>query len=455
MSSFSGLNIALSGLRAQQAAMNITAHNIANADTPGYHRQEVSLAPGIPVSGGISTVGSNTPQIGTGVLIDGITRLQSDYVDGQLRTANQSLGSWSFKNDTLKQVESVLGEPGDLGLSSFIDRFWNAWGDLANSPSSSSRQAVVEEGKSLANKIQSLYSDLSSVRQETDKDVRDSVSQINTIATEIGHLNEQIRQTSVDSASDLLDRRDLLLDNLSKLVNINVDGVQGSELIVNINGKPLVQGTEVTKIVTTPGPTGFSQPTWEDDDSPVGITGGQIAGQIEFRDVNLSGYIDSLNQVASILASRVNELHSTGVTPSGDPAGNFFLEDADASNISVVATSDSVVNSTSIGNDNRLANDIWAIQDEKLLDNMTIGDAYNTIVTRIGSDSREAQSRSDIYQSSVNQLNSQKDSVSGVSIDEEMSNLVKFQQAYNASARVFSVVDEMISLVINNLGAGR
>ena len=450
MPTFQTLSIAMSGLRAQQQAMDITAHNIANASTPGYHRQQVVLQTG----------GSRSMQIPTGVMVDTIRRMQSDYVDRQVRTAHDWLGDWEYKKETLQQVEAVLSEPGELGLSTYLNRFWNAWEELSASPESQpARMAVVESGVALSDRFHALSQSLRDIQLGADQGIVDNTAKINQLAREVSVLNEQISRAAAGGypPNDLLDQRDVLLDELSTLAGIQISGASEGELMICLSGKTLVQGVHVNEISVQTGPGGWSQLVWAEDGSPVEITGGQVAGQLQIRDETIAGYIQSLDQIAQTVADRVNALHSTGKTADGSPAGNFFLTGATASTIQVesglIANPSGVATSaTDNPGDNQLALAIAAIQGEALIDNQTIGTAYSGLVGAIGSHSREAISRCDAYTLSFDQLNAQRESVSGVSLDEEMLDMVKFQQAYAASARVVTVINEMIDVIINRMG---
>ncbi|MDO8587056.1 MAG: flagellar hook-associated protein FlgK, partial [Armatimonadota bacterium] len=281
--SFFGLQVALTGLRAQQQAMNVTAHNIANASTEGFHRQEAALVPGAYISGGFAMVGVGNPQLGTGVMVQRIKRVQSDYIDQQVRNAQNRLGSWDYRKEELAQIESILAEPGDLGLATTMDRFWNAWEELSASPESqSARISVVESGIALSERMRTLYQNLREMQSRADQDIVDNVAQVNRLAYEIANLNDQIKRSVANGfePNDVLDRRDLLLDQLSRIAGVQISGASGGDLIVAISGRPLVQAGHVNEIGVTQDLSGWSQVVWTSDDSSVRVTGGQLLGQL-------------------------------------------------------------------------------------------------------------------------------------------------------------------------------
>ncbi len=457
--SFLGLDIAISALRANQYALNVTGHNIANASTQGYHRQEAVFLPGTMTSGG-ATTGQGVPQLGTGVVIETVRRLQSGHMDSQIRHMSQFLGSWSARGESLKQVESMFGEPGGSGLSNVLNRFWNAWEELASNPEDpSARIGVVESGVTLADRFRTLYDGLYEVQVQADQAIENDVMRINTLAHQIATINQElIRAASGQiSPNDLLDRRDILLDEMSKLARIQTFGEGGGDFIVSIGGKALVQGSHVTEIAITKGPDGWSQLTHSGDGSVFEPEGGKIMGLIQTRSVTVKSYMDSLNAIASTLVDRVNALHSTGVDSSGNPLGEFFVAGTDASSIRVdpaliALPSKLATSATGRAGDNQLALDIAGIKNEVLIDGTTIGAAYHNLVVHMGANSQEAITQYEVHQVSLDYLKTQRESMAGVSLDEEMINMVKFQQAYNAAARIVSVLDEMIDTVVNRMG---
>jgi len=459
--SFSGLDIALSALRAQQLAMNVTGNNIANAATEGYHRREAVLVPSSAVRNTGTILGN--PQIGTGVLVQTIRRVQNTYIENQIRLQNQELGMWDYRNESLKQIEAVLGEPGDLGLSATLDKFWNSWEELASTPDSlTAKISVVQAGTSVCDRIKSLYNNFRQLQARVDIALVDNAGEINRLAHEIANINKEITagSDSVSQPNDMLDRREQLIGQLSKLVPIQVSGSGGLSLMVSVSGKNLIQGGHVTEVALGNSPTGWTGLVWTDDGTDFVANGGQVKAQITIRDDILGGHIADLDSIAQTIISRVNELHTTGTLLDGTACGSFFTPGGDASNISIEA---SLVNSRGAGvgvgitgteGDNSLALAMSDVRGDILINGQTIGGAYAGLVATIGTQAREAIAQTGVHNLSVQQLETQRESVSGVSIDEEMVNMVKFQQAYNAAARIMLVLDSMLDTLINKTGVG-
>lgn len=460
--SFFGLDIALSALRAQQMAMNVTGNNIANAGTESYHRQEAVFVPSSTIRSTGTILSGGNPQIGTGVLIQTVRRVQNTYIENQIRLQNQELGMWDYRNESLKQIEAVLGEPGNLGLSATLDKFWNSWEELASTPDSlTAKISVVQAGTSVCDRIKSLFNNFRQLQARVDTALVDNASEINRLAHEIADINKEITagSDSVTQPNDMLDRRDQLIGQLSKLVPIQVSGSGGLSFMVSVSGKNLIQGGHVTEVALGDSPTGWTSLVWTDDGTDFVANGGEVKAQIIIRDDVLGGHITELNSIAQTIISRVNELHTTGTLPDGTACGNFFTPGGDASNISIEA---SLVNSpagvgvgtSGTAGDNSLALAMSAVRDETLINGQTIGGAYAGLVATIGTQAREAITQTEVHNLSVQQLETQRDSVSGVSMDEEMVNMVKFQQAYNAAARIMSVLDSMLDTLINKTGVG-
>jgi len=459
MPGYLNFGIIQSALSATQQAINVTSNNVANATTPGYRRQEAVLDEISPASDG--KIGStNFAIIGNGVRLDAVMRAQTNFVDRQLRASNGDSEYSSSLSKSLSQVESCLAEPGTSGISAALDKFWNSWNDLSTSPESPAvRATVISSGQTLANRLNNLYMNIKNAQSGTDDVLTDDVKQINEITHRIGDLNAQITDVLSSGAqpNNMMDQRDQLLDQLSGLVGIQVNGNDQSGIIVSVAGRTIIQGSQVSDLETQTGAGGNLSVCWKSDGTPINLTTGSMKGVLDARST-MEGYVTNLNTFTQELINRVNTLHSSGMDLTGTQAGNFFAG-TDASTIAVDPT---ILNSPSklaaagstAPGDNSVAVALAGVKDEVMpaLGNVSLTSSYANFVTQIGGDVKKATSDNEVNSLNQKQLTAQRESISGVSMDEEMMNMMKFQQSYSAAARVFSVISSMMDTTINMAG---
>ena len=437
VSTFFGLQTALRGLLTQQRGLDVTSHNIANANTPGYSRQEAvmsaSLAHTIPAG---AVAGGGPAQIGTGVEVQAYRRIRDSFLDIQYRTQATRLGGYSASTRSLDQVELALAEPGENGISALLQKFWSGWSDLANAPEDDAvRQGLVEHARALAQAFATLDQQLATVAQQAADEYSSIVGaggEVELIADELAQLNGAIASAVAAGAqpNDLLDRRDLLLDKLAELGYVSTTDNGDGTVTVRFGdaANPLVDGTTVDwpQTLTAPGGKLGALATLSD---PVSGT--------------IASYRADLNNAVRQLADAVNAIHS-------GPGGlDFFTYTAgsEASTLAVNVTPASVVaGSTGETGENDIALAIAALRGG------AADQAYASLVSRIGNDVREAIRQERNAQLLVDAVNDRRDSTAGVSLDEEMVNLVRFQRGYQASARAMSTLDEMLDQLINRTG---
>ncbi len=473
-STFFGLNTALTGLQAQQMALNVTAHNVANANTDGYSRQEVDMTATYPYTVPTANRGVGAGQIGTGVEVENISRVRDQFLDSQIRSQLSAQGSWQTTQDYLGQLESVFNEPSDSGLSTLFGTMWNAWQDLSVSPdSTSAKAAVVQAGTGLADELNRDASQLSTLRDQAGQEAGLNVSDVNSDLQQIADLNNQIQKVQLvgDQPNDLMDKRDLLLDKLATTLPISYQQDAQGQLTITLGSKSggptLVSGSSYGSLQSATNADGTLAVTMTDSsgtsagDVTSSLTSGTLGGLIDVHDQVLNpSYSGSLawrlNQLASTLITQVNKVY--------DPSGaTKFFDGTDASNISVdgsLVNDPTTVRSGSSGaaGDGSVALAIANLQTTVVDCNgdgqpdSTIGDWYNQLVTKLGSDSQQAQQMTTNQKALVNQLTTSRQSNSGVSLDEEATNMVKYQRAYEASARVMTAMDQMLETLINSMG---
>ena len=463
-SAFFGLNTALKALTAAQTQLDIAAHNTANASTDGYSRQRVRIVASEPYSYPSFNKSGLPGQIGTGVSVAGIERARDSFLDVQIRIQAQSSGYWDARRDELSKVETIFPEPSDSGLGTVMSRFWSAWQDVAADPTSNAaRAALTEQASSFAARLNRDAGQLSTVATGIDVEVSARVGEINDIARQLAGLNDQIQRVVVsgDNANDLSDQRDLLLDRLSKMLPVVVEPQADGSVTVLVGGTDLVNHGMSRTITAATNPSSHIEPQWSDG-SAVDLGSGQLAALVEVRDTTLAAYRTSLDTLAKGIADAVNALHQAGTDATGAAGLAFFTYTAGneagslAVNAAIIADPRLVAAAGAANQpgDGTVAASIADLRSALLFGSgsQTASDIYAGIVSRIGSDARQGTEMAANQALVVDHLERRRESISGVSLDEEATDMIRFQHAYQAAARVITAVDEMLDLLINRTG---
>lgn len=474
-STFATLNLANRALVSQQLALDITGHNIANANNDGFTRQAAEMIASVP----FTVVGMSRPQqaaqLGTGVDIANVKRFRDGFVDLQFRQEQQLLGQWESTHTAIGRLEQSLNEPSSEGLASALSKFWNEWSGLANSPESqASRKALVESAQTLTTQMNNMYRTWESQQRDLDRQIVLRVQDVNNLTTRIARLNDQVIRIvgAGDQPNDLRDQRDQLIDQLAKIVNITyAEGSNGS-VTINIGGRTAVYSNQSFDLVVQKDPTnpdGFSRIMWRDDArssqvppldlDPAAITSGQLYGDLFSRDVVIAKALDDLQGLGATLITRVNEQHSLGFGLNDQTGLPFFsgtgADDIDVSDV-VLSDLDNVAAASSqlSPGDGSNALLIHDLQRALTMNNQSASmeDFYAGLVAEIGILRQQAGGMEENESLLSSHLAQQRQSIGGVSLDEETTNLIRYQHAYNAAARVVTVVDEMLDRIINNMG---
>jgi flagellar hook-associated protein 1 FlgK len=463
-SAWFGLNTAVSALAAAQTALDTAAHNTANASTPGYSRQRVNLVASAPFTYPSFNKSGLPGQIGTGVSVASISRARDGFLDTQIRGQNQLSGYWNTRRDEIAKVETVFPEPSDSGLGSVLSKFWSAWQDVAADPSSTAaRAALVAQAGTLAQRVASDAAQLKTLADGTNAQLTGGVNEVNDIARQLAGLNDQIQRVVVsgDQANDLSDQRDALLDRLSSLVQITVEPQADGTSTVLIAGTDLVNHGTARAITAATNGSGDIEPQWSDG-SAVSLGQSQLGALVEIRDTTLAGYRTQLNALVKGVADAVNAIHQTGTDATGAAGLAFFTYTAGdeaatlAVNAAIVADPRLVAAAGAAGQpgDGTIAGQIGDLRNALLFGGgtQTAADTYAGFVAGIGSDSRQGTEMAENQALVVDHLTTRRESISGVSLDEEATDMIKFQHAYQAAARVITAVDEMLDQLINRTG---
>ena len=324
MSTFSGLELGKKSLLSHQYALNVTGHNLSNLNTEGYTRQRAVLTSDIPLSN------SGSPgQIGTGVTVKAVERIRNTFVDLQYRQENSKLGEWEQMSNILGQAEKIFLEPSDTGINGLLTNFWNSWQMLSSNPENDgARTTLIEEAVTLTTAVNFTYNKLVDLSKQVNTLVGEKVDSINEIAHQIADLNDIIvdAEAGGENANDLKDKRDLLMDELSLIVDIHsIEDTSGS-VTVYIGGKTILAGDVVNEVGVKSNPlnNGYSDVIWSDTGFSVDYANGELQGLMTVRDQSLPEFMDGLNSMAIALIDRVNEVHQAGFGLDGTGGINFF-----------------------------------------------------------------------------------------------------------------------------------
>lgn len=342
--SFMGLEIGKRSVLMHQAALNVTGHNVANANTTGYSRQAADIVTTIPYTMPSMNDGQRVGQYGTGVDIDAINRLRDSFVDGQIRSENQVYGYWKQIQDGLDKVETVVNEPSEDGLRSVMDKFWQSWQDLSANPESEAvRSVVIQRGLAMGEAFKSTYKELVDLRADINATIKIKTKDINSIATQIADLNQQILaiMSAGKQPNDLLDKRDLLVDELSGLADISVYLKENGMIDVELGDRMIVKGKDTLKLDVLADSAGMYMVIWSDTQLAAKFNNGEMRGLLDLRgktDLRQDRYseykellpdmINNLNELAKTLVVKINEVHRAGYSlnnKQGCPDGTDFF----------------------------------------------------------------------------------------------------------------------------------
>ena len=340
-STFMPIEIGKRAVDAHQQAINTTGHNLSNINTPGYSRQRVEFTPYEPIYlPGLNR--EETPgQIGQGTVVARIERLRDELLDKRIIAQAGGEGYWNARDPYIRELEKIYLEPGDNSIRSKMDLFWDSWQELSLHPADNApRMSVIERGKTLIDGIHERYTALKNLQDQTEEDIRITVSRVNDLSRQIAALNEDIQKIKAqgDNPNDLLDRRDLLTDSLSSLMNITVDRRDPDEYMLHTGGVILVQGRigrQLDLVLNTD--TGYSDIVWcetrEDLEFHNGDHNGSLGALLDLRDHTINSEIQILDNMTMNFIGLVNEVHQKGYGINGRTGLDFFTEHPFVTNV--------------------------------------------------------------------------------------------------------------------------
>ena len=337
-STFSGIELGKRSIMAQTDAITTAGHNISNANTEGYSRQRVQIKEFDPLYRPDMTRAERPGQIGQGVDVQSITRVRDELLDKRIVAQANQETYWETRSDYYTMLEQIYNEPDDISVRYNMDKFWESWQELSVNPESqASRQAVVTRGQTLTESINQRWESLKGVSDLVDGDITATVAQVNDLARQIAALNAAIVESKGvgDSPNDLMDRRDLLVDKLAKLVNVTVDHRDPDEFEVHVDGLVLVQGGIAREIgfQLRDDDSGYNKLIWKDTGKDAIFTGGKLGALVELRDVDIRNEIQQLNTMTMNFADLVNDIHRNAVGANKVTGLDFFVQQPFVENI--------------------------------------------------------------------------------------------------------------------------
>ncbi len=454
MSLTSLLSIARTALMTSQRAMAVTSHNIANSETPGYSRQRLNIIAAMPLRDPHGTVGR-------GVTDTGVTRIRDQFSDTLYRRHASSLGQANTSTSLLSQIENAFAEPSDTGVSAALDAFFNAFNDLANNPDSATNRDMVQStGDRLAGQIRRLDGDILQARTDALGQLQTQIDQVNTLTAQLSNLNAQVVASGApgQDSPDMLDQRDAILDQLSTLLPIQVVQHQDGSIGVLGSGQLLVDGGGAHALELRPQSDGTYQIGIAGGDS-LTPAGGSLAGELTVINTTVPRLRTSLDAWTQQLVQQVNSLHEGGYTAYAQFGVDFF--DPAKVTASTISLTDAVLGDpnniaaggTAAPGDGSVALAIAGLATQQVaeLGNATLRDYYTATAAGVGVDVANAENDVSIYQTLVDSADQQRQSVFGVNLDEEMTNLITQQEAYAAAAKLVSIADEMVQTLLQSI----
>jgi len=446
------LATALSALTAAQGALEATANNVANQNTPGYSREEPILVSSDPIVEPPLTFGS-------GVTLQQIESIRDPILESQIQQETQTQGQLNALVSALSQTQTnFTSTGGDIG--SAISNFFDSINQLLTSPADLSlRQGVLTAAGNVATAFNVASNQLTAQRSNLDQSVEQTVGQINQLTTQIAQLNGQISslENVGQSAGTFVDQRTQLIDQLSSLVDVSVIPADNSLMLTTASGTALVAGQQSYQLSTQPDASGIQHVFAQGSDITSTIVSGQLGGLLAARDQQIPGIQSQLDTLAASFANAVNSVQTSGYDLNGNAATTTDLftpptgTTGAAANLSVAITDPALIAASSDGTagSNGNAENLYALRNQSVVNGQSPTDYYSSIVFNVGNAAASANSQQSASNLVLQQLNDQRSSVSGVSLDQEAANMMRYQQAYDSSAEVVSTINSMMQTVIN------
>lgn len=447
---FGTLDVALHSLLTQQGALRATTDNIANMNTPGYTRRRPVIVEEYPAyESGIL--------VGRGASLDSIESIRDRVLDLRISAETQHQSATDAFISSMRGVE-VLFTDGDDSLGGRVQAFFDSLDRLSTSPADLSlRQAVLTSAANVAQSFNDTAAKLQSEHGQIDLSVAQKVDEINRLAESIADINQQIaaKNTLGQEAGPLEDQRTELLCQLSSKIDVSVTDTPDGWTISTIRGNPLVVAGSPYALTTSLAPAALAtQVLAGTDNITADVSGGELGGLLQARDQEIAGLSTCLDQFAFTLGSALNTAHQAGFDLNGAPGSTLFTISptatgaADSIRLNVTDPQKLSSSSTSSSTDNANLLNMLTARDSGIVNGQTPGDAYSAMVFQVGGSIANAKIDSQSGEVVLQQLQDMRGSISGVSLDEEAANLIQFQRAYEACARVIQTVNDLLDTAV-------
>lgn len=449
MGDFSGLNIALSALYAQRRALDVTGQNVANVNTDGYTRQRVHMVSDAgPLTGAIHSRYEGT---GQGVRSENVQRLRDQFLE--LRGLQEHASDESLRRtaETLHTIELAFAEPSDTGIGAQLADFWAGWDDVANRADDvAARAQLVQRATTLAASINQLDRNLGAMSSSSISSTNALIAEVNSMANGVAELNGRI-QSAINGGftpTDLQDQRDLLINQLSERIGVTIRPGEAGAIDVFVDGTALVRATRADHLQVEIGASPIARITWVKDGAPARASG-EIGGLLSSVNEIIPRYRAGMSDLADQLRADVNAIHQLGYDKGGVIGGEFFTDNPpDLLTVSGAIVADpGLIAASAVPGGGR-----DGAQAAKLAELTGADIRYRDLVVTLGVESQSAHRRVDIQAAITAQIDAAREAEAGVNLDEEMTNMLAFQHAYDAAARLMSTIDGMLDTLINRTG---
>lgn len=493
--SFGSLYIGVSGMLNQRTSLNTVSHNMANTENPNYVRQSALHANQYYQDNGRTNL-----QVGTGSKVSQIRQIRDGFLDIRFRSETAKFGYHQAKDEVLEEVEQIFviqNGRDKVGLPEVMNTFWHNVSELSKHPEAlTNRSLVYQQGVAVADTLNRMAKQLDDLKRNLNKEIYNNIERSNSILDRIRDINQSIRTYEGSSPkiegvdangvkiamNDLRDERNALVDELSKIIPITVDQKYDGELTVRLQGKILVSGGYVNHIVPKADEKGFFIPVFQDDNQPIygnvdekNLTNkdyGALGGLLRVRDHSISEYQKQLDRFARTLATEINKIHRTGRGLKDNIPGNrpFFLQQSGVDDDDKITAANIRMNSELANLNNIAASESGAVGDGKIFEKImalrkkddfivdkngkkyTVDTYFRNTVFEVGVERQTSRTIAEAQIKSMMAIDERRKEISGVSLDEEMADMLKYQHAYSANSRVINVVDEMMDQIVNRLG---